>query len=145
MQGEYLTRNVAFVVKKAFGIQSLASTQKKNSVTYPNKSSPKNTTEIQLCLPLIINFPDVLLSSASNMYLPSSSYLADFTKRLCLFPSTWSSNLSSVDNSWDPFSQRKLLGSREISSSNFASSFSYTCTSARGVMNDTGTSVDSDR
>lgn len=99
----------------------------------------------RLHLPLIINFPVVLLSSASNMYLPSSSYLADFTTRMCLFPSTRSSNLSSFDNSWDPFSQRKLLGSLEISSSNFASSFSYTCTSASGVRNETGSSVGSDR
>lgn len=106
---------------------------------------PNKTELVWLDLPLIINFPDVLLSSASNMYLASSSYLADFTIRVCLFSSTRSSNLSSFDNSCDPFSQRKLLGSLEISSSNLASSFSYTCTSASGVTNETGSSVDSDR
>lgn len=51
------------------------------------------------------------------------------------------SNLSSAFNSWVPFSHLKAFGSRDISHSNLASSFSYTCTSFKGVRKVIGSSI----
>lgn len=87
-----------------------------------------------------MSLAEVLLSSASNMYFASSSQAADLTTRVCLFPSVKMSNLSSAFNSWVPFSHLKAFGSRDISHSNFASSFSYTCTSLKGVRKVIGSS-----
>lgn len=91
-------------------------------------------------LPSMISLPLVCLSSASNMYLASSSKAADLITRECLVPSLMSSNLSSPVISWVPFSQRKVLGSLDTSHSNLASSFSKTLTSLSGVMKMSGSS-----
>lgn len=91
-------------------------------------------------LPSMISLPLVCLSSASNMYLASSSKAADLITRECLVPSLMSSNLSSPVISWVPLSQRKVLGSLDTSHSNLASSFSKTLTSLRGVMKMSGSS-----
>jgi hypothetical protein len=88
----------------------------------------------------MISLPLVRLSSASNMYLASSSKAADLITNECLVPSLMSSNLSSPVISWVPFSQRNVLGSLDTSHSNFASSFSKTLTSLRGVMKMSGSS-----
>lgn len=90
--------------------------------------------------PSMISLPLVCLSSASNMYLASSSKAADLITRECLVPSLMSSNLSSPVISWVPLSQRKVLGSLDTSHSNLASSFSKTLTSLSGVMKMSGSS-----
>lgn len=88
----------------------------------------------------MISLPLVCLSSASNMYLASSSKAADLITSECLVPSLISSILSSPVISWVPFSQRYVLGSLDTSHSNLASSFSKTLMSLRGVMKISGNS-----
>ena len=93
----------------------------------------------------MISLPLVCLSSASNMYFASSSKAADLITSECLVPSLISSILSSPVISWVPFSQRYVFGSLDTSHSNFASSFSKTLTSLRGVIKISGNSEKKNR
>lgn len=100
--------------------------------TFPRKAKSDKPSIISLAL--------VLLSSASNMYLASSSNATDLIIRACFVPSEIISNLSSGVISCVPFNQRKDLGSLDTSHSNFASSFSKTFTSLSGVIKMRGNS-----